>query len=218
MQKQIDEIIEPLLLVIEKTPWEDKAFYIEYLAQSYHYVFYSTRMLAKAASNCSKAQQNYYTRCVRHMAEEKAHELLAIHDLKILGINIEDHPENGITRAMWEPQFYKIERQPTSLLGYILGLEYLTVRKYADVYERIKKVHGEKACTFVKTHAEEDPDHVEKAVEQIKALPEIERLEVWKNYIQTCRMFEVFLTECKVTSQKHSHKNHELSLKTLLVS
>jgi hypothetical protein len=204
MNAKLNLMMDPLVETLLDCPWEDKEFYCEYLAQSYHYVLYSTRMLAMAAALSTPAQQSYYRRCVKHISEEAAHEVLAIRDLAKLGKEMSDYPESGVTRALWEPQFYKIQRQPTALLGYILGLEYLTVRCFKELHARLVKTYGPGAVTFVRVHADEDPDHVEKAVAQIDPLSTDEQVEIWKNYEQTCRMFDCFLKEAALKSKQRS--------------
>ena len=202
MKTDCDRSMDPLVQLVLSQPWENEAFYREYLAQTYHYVVYSTRMLATAAGMTAPEQQTYYRRSLRHISEEAAHENLALNDLKAFDDAAEAHPELGVTRALWEPQFYKIQRQPTALLGYVLALEYMTARSYGQVCERLEKQHGAKRVSFVRLHADEDPDHVEKAREQIDALSDVEQVEIWKNYDQTCGMYGLFLQETAVKAAR----------------
>ncbi len=196
MRSTMDKIMQDLVENVKAQPWEDAEFYKEYLAQSFYYTAYSVKMLAHAASLTSPEQTSYYKRSLQHLREEYGHDSLALADLKKLGGKIEDHKELGLTRSLYEPQFFKIQRQPTALLGYILALEYLCVSYYKELHQRLEAHYGKTTTHFVRVHAEEDPDHVDKAMAQIEALPEAERAAVWINYEQTCRMFGAFLTEC----------------------
>jgi hypothetical protein len=218
MKKMMDDLMHELVENVKAQPWEDSAFYQEYLAQSYYYTFYSVKMLAHAASLTTVDQTSYYKRSIEHIKEEYGHDSLALTDLKRLGGTIDDHPELGVTRALYEPQFYKIQRQPTALLGYILALEYLCVTHYKELFKRLEKTYGVKCTNFIRVHAEDDPDHVEKAIAQIKSLPEHEQEAVWKNYEQTCRMFAGFLNECKFRSAQRSGRSDKKTPGLRLVS
>lgn len=204
MYKYLDSKMDHLVNTVKNQPWDNKEFYKEYLAQSYFYTFHSCKMLAMAASLTTAEQSEYYKRSIQHIKEEFGHDSLALSDLKKMNGNIEEYPELGATRALWEPQFYKIQRQTTSLLGYILALEYMCVRIYREIFERVSKAHGDKNGNFIRIHAEDDPDHVEKCVDQIELLPESERVAVWKNYEQTCMMFAVFLQQCAFKAELRS--------------
>lgn len=204
MKKQYQEGMDLLIKDLKNQPWENIEFYKEYLAQSYYYTFYSVKMLAHAASLTTVEQNGYYKRSIEHIKEEHGHDSLALTDFKRLGGKIEDHPELGVTRALYEPQFYKIQRQPTALLGYILALEYMCVRHYKDLWKRLDQCYGAKCTNFVRVHAEDDPDHVDKAILQIESLPPHEISAVIKNYDQTCRMFANFLKECALRMEQRS--------------
>lgn len=216
MNKKMEDLMKDLVENVKSQPWEDIDFYREYLAQSYYYTSFSVKMLAHAASLTTNDQTVYYKRSVEHIKEEYGHDSLALTDLKRLNGKIENHPELGVTRALYEPQFFKIQRQPTALLGYILALEYLCVSHYKDLYLRLQKTYDAKTTNFVRVHAQDDPDHVEKAIQQIEALRDSENNAVWKNYEQTCRMFACFLDECSLKAAKRSRhagkKNQGLRL------
>jgi thiaminase len=198
LKQYLDSHIHPVLETLSQQPWEDSEFYKEYLAQTYYFVLYSCRMLAMAASLTEPSRKEFYKRALHHISDEAGHENLALADLKKMGGKIEDHPESAVTRSMWESQFYKIQRQPTSLLGYVLALEYVSVRA-REVRQRLGKIWGEECVNFARVHADEDPDHVDKAIQQIEALPESERVEIWRNYEQSCRMYSLLLEEARST-------------------
>lgn len=187
---------------LRNAPWDDKEYYKEFLAQIYYFVRKSTRMLAAAAAVTDSTP--YYDRLVEHIGEENKHELLALGDLKKLGGKIEDHPELGITRALWEPQFYKIQRTPTSLLGYILALEIVAVRVYPELMKDLETRYGKPAINFVRVHGEEDPAHVDKAIDQVRHLSEGEQKAVIENFEQTCAVLGCFMDAIKAQAAKRS--------------
>jgi thiaminase len=205
MKDTLKPDILPMFQTYLNMPWENKTFYAEYLAQTYFYTFHSTRMLALAAARTNTNQFDYYRRSIEHIAEESGHENLALTDLKRLGCKIEDYSELPTTRAFWQPQYFLVDRTTTTLLGYILALEWLAAETFPAVYERVKTIYGDKCVNFIRVHAEEDPDHLDKCFEQIEALSEHERLLALENFRQTCRMFELFMRECAEVSNAHSY-------------
>ena len=205
-KKLLTPYIQPLLQKFKNMPWEDQDFYEQYLAQTYYYTFHSTRMLALAAAFTSTSQENYYRRSLKHIAEEEGHEKIALNDLKRLGGNIEDHTELPTTKAFWQSQYYYIDKENTSLLGYILCLEWLAVDTFPDVYSKTLPLYSKASTNFIRVHAEEDPDHVDQCFEQIGALPKDDQYMVMQNFIQSCRMFTLFMEEVEhsVKSDKYS--------------
>lgn len=190
----MDTEMRRLIFAIEGLPWESSEFYREYLGQTYHYVLHSCRMLAFAASRTK--DMGFFRRAVKHIGEENGHEKLALIDLSKMGSSIANHPESGVTRAFWEAQFYKIGEQPSALLGYVVALEYLAACVGKDLQLRATTAHGADCANFLRVHAEDDPDHVDKAIEQIESLSETERIEVWKNFEQTCLLYGLLLQDC----------------------
>ncbi len=181
-------------------PWEDPGFYAGYLSQVYHYVSHSTRMLAAAAAVTESPE--YYKRLIAHIREEEGHEKMAAADLKQLGHPIGE--ELGVTRALWEPQFFKIQRHPEALLGYILALELAAIEMFPNVLPRVKAAHGDRCVTFARVHAEEDPNHVKEALSQIEALDEAGKERAWKNFDQTRALLIPFMDEIRTTAAERS--------------
>lgn len=195
-----NEKINETCKVFLESPWSNVGFYSEYLAQSYYYICHSTKLLALAAAYTDENQKSYYRRAIKHISEEDGHQYLAESDLKRLGFKIEDFKENSFTRALWEPQYYKTQRNNTSLLGYILGLECIAVKTFQELHERTLKDHGARVTSFIRVHAEEDPDHVEKAIEEVSRLSLKDQEAVNQNYVQTVEVFKHFVMECEKPS------------------
>lgn len=190
-------------------PWEEPAFYAGYLSQVVHYTRYSTRMLAAAAS--LTMNQAYYKRLVAHIREEEGHDRLALADLKQMGEGYGLADDLGVTRALWETQFYKIQRHPEALLGYVLALEMFAVEVYPPLLVRIREAHGSSCVNFVRVHAEEDPHHVDEALEQICALgPELQDV-IWRNFEQTKDVLLHMLGDIRDAAAERSKLHHEAS-------
>jgi hypothetical protein len=188
MKGRLDACVERLRLAAEQFPWEERAAYADWLAQTYYYVRHSTRLLAAAAARFAiDARGNaLHHRFAAHMAEEKQHEKLALHDIKELGFSIDDLPERSSTRFFYEAQYYKIEHvHPIALFGYILPLEALGPVSGKHVIVRVSAAHGGKVIAFLKLHTEEDVDHLAKALEVLEAIPPEQREVVLQNLEQS---------------------------------
>ena len=186
LKETLDRAVDGLGHSIASYPWEDRVAYANWLAQTYHYVCHSTRLLAAAAARMpfnTLGNQLHY-RCARHMAEEKKHELLAVHDLQALDCAIENLPERPATRMFYEPQYTKIEHSdPITLFGYILVLEAMSAAHGPAHVGRVVAAHGKRAVSFLALHASEDAGHVAKALDSLKQV-EQDKLQLVRDNIE----------------------------------
>lgn len=185
-------------------PWENRKFYTSFLTQTYYFVQHSTRLLALAAAHASLDEDSLHRRYSAHIAEEKGHEKIALNDLKKLGV--ENLAAKSIAaKNMYETQYFKIEREhPASLFGYILALEGVASLICPLFIAKVYSAHGTDASKFLKLHVEEDPDHVDKALEVIASLPsELQKL-IQDNMNQSTRNYRSLLEECIIQSQQVS--------------
>lgn len=191
--KKIDE----LCVKMREFPWEDKEAYARYLAQAFHYVSHSTRLLAAAAGAMDPADEKLFNRFVKHISEEKSHEKLAARDLERLGFSLGDYPELAATRSMYEIQYHKIFRHgPVVLMGYILPLEIVASSECPGIFRRLDKCQEKEASSFIRLHGEEDPDHVEKALDSLKGLDKERLAKIDQNIEQTVDLYSSMLDAC----------------------
>jgi hypothetical protein len=196
----LDRCVSQLDAAIHAFPWEERAAYTDWVAQTYYYVRHSTRLLAASAARFAmdKRGNTLHHRFAAHMSEEKKHEQLALHDIKQLGSSIELLPERPSTRMFYEPQYYKIEHvHPVALFGYILPLEATGPLCGQGIVRRVTAAHGSQCVAFLKLHTEEDVDHVEKALEIVTALPPDERALIEQNLLQTTYAYAAMLNEIR---------------------
>ncbi len=182
----------------EGFPWERREAYAQWLAQTYFYVRHSTRLGALAASRFEIGERGdaLHYRFAAHIGEEKKHEQLCLHDLKQLGLSIDDFRELPGTRMFYEPQYYKIEHQsPSALFGYIVALEAFGPAYGPQIVQTVTGAFGPKCAAFLKVHAEEDEDHIEKALAMIATVPDRERSFVLENLEQTTHAYRALLAE-----------------------
>ena len=158
---------------VQEYPWTQREAYADWLAQTFYYVSHSTRLLATAAGRFPRdASGNaLHQRFAKHIAEEDRHELLAEHDIGALGLTLARFPERDSTRMFYETQYYKVEHQdPIVLFGYILPLEAVAVSRGRWVLEQIEPQYGRAAGTFLRVHAQDDVDHLDKAFAALQGL------------------------------------------------
>jgi len=197
LQRTLDLEIANTLEKINECDWSQKNFYADYMAQTFYYVRHSTRLLALAASRLPyEEEQSFHLRFIAHLREESNHEKLALNDLKYLGFKKEELPELSSTKLFYEPQYYKIEHErPLALMGYILFLEVLAQKACPALVERLAKQYGNRCATFFHVHGEEDPAHVEAALNLIGNLKEKDLESIRLNLIQSSYAYNSLLSE-----------------------
>ena len=178
--------------------YTDKHVYGNYLAQTYYYVSHSTRMLAFAAGRMAREDETYFRRFIRHIGEESSHEVLAEKDLHDLSLTPQDFPHLPETHSLWECQYYKMDRQhPLALMGYIIALELFAGYHLPKFYADVSRHYEGRACRFIKLHAEEDPDHIEKAIELTATLSEPLKQIILLNVHQTAKAYAALTLACR---------------------
>jgi thiaminase len=200
MKTVLDDCLKTLDRTLERFPWSVPRAYADWLAQTYYYVRHSTRLLAASAARFAQdeAGSALHHRFTAHMAEEKKHELLALHDLKGIGFSIDGFPEHPITRMFYESQYFKIEHQdPLSLFGYILPLEAMSVSKGPWVRERVVESHGPGCVAFLRVHVEDDVDHLDKAFRTLETASAERRQLIELNMRQTTFGYVALLSEIR---------------------
>lgn len=179
LKKNFDRIQLQLDAATRAFPWEDKDAYRLWLAQSYEYVRYSTRILALTAGHLDLHQTLMSNRFIQHAAEEKNHDKLLAQDAKALGTAILELPVLAEAEAFHKSLYYWIyQGAPAAILGWVLCLEGCAVRNGPMVFTRAEQAHGTKAASFLKVHSAEDPEHMEKALATLEHLNEEELRQV----------------------------------------
>lgn len=182
-------------------PWKNKIAYAQFLAQTYYYICHSTRLLAASASRFSQSDQHLHRRFLKHTEEENSHELLALRDLQKLGFQIEDFPELPQTKTLYEIQYFKIEHlDPVDLMGYILALETMAGEAFPWLKEQATSLYGKECVRFIQVHADEDPDHIKKALDVIESLSQDRLPGININIQQTALCYVDMLLACEASA------------------
>lgn len=205
--------LSPIVEAAHKFPWSDKEAYARFLAQTYYFVSHSTRLLAFAAGMIEKSDKLFFDRFIKHIGEERNHELLAKRDIQELGFDINEFPEIPATRLLWEPQYYKIlHKSPMALLGYILVLEGLAANEGGDIINIIRSSHGEKCLNFIGLHTQEDIKHVKEAISLIESLSENDFTYVLENIEQTIWTYSHWLNQIASNLAMHTSTIRSIGL------
>lgn len=161
-----------LIAEIKRFPWNDKMAYAQWLANTYHYAFNSTRVIALGAGAMPTHLTKISNRFIQHAAEEKGHEKLLENDVKALGLDIVDIPVSSIMQIYYRSLYYWVSPagNPVGLFGWILSLEALAANAGGSVLSEVKKFHNPKCCSFLNVHSDADPEHLNKALEAISFL------------------------------------------------
>jgi Iron-containing redox enzyme len=194
----VDECFEPLYPVLAELPWGRRGWYANFMAQVYHFVCHSSRLLALVASRIEIEDEELHKRFLTHAGEERGHHLLALHDLRAAGFELEQFSELPSTAGFYQSQYYKIEHQhPMAFLGYVLMLEGLGVKRGNELYKAASDHHGVEGSTFLKVHVEADQDHFARAVENVARLPEARLAIVKRNLRDSIGLFRLILEETR---------------------
>lgn len=173
----------------------DSNIYQEFLIQTFYYVRHSTKLLALAIARFSWEEDSIRYRFETHISEESHHEKLILMDLKYLGnCESQNWKEHTATKALYQAQYYNVEYlDPICLMGYILFLEGLAVRKGGPLCHHLENKFGPKGTTFLRVHSREDIDHLEQAFKTIDRLnPEKIKL-ISETFLETIYHYERFL-------------------------
>lgn len=190
IKRELKEGLDMIDREMRSFPWGDSEKYGAWLSQTYYYVCHSTRLLCLSGARFDQADNRFHLRAIEHMSEEKSHEAMALKDLRDLGYSIDHFSELSLTQALYQTVYYAIEhKDPVSIYGYILCLEGVAVRCAKRSAEAVKSSYvGKRVHLFLDVHGEDDPDHLDKALEILKDLSP-SRLEVVRQLMSTSFFF-----------------------------
>lgn len=179
IQHEINRALDSMQDSIEHFPWENREAYVSWMAQSFEYVQYVTRILSLTGGRLPMTYNKLSNRFIQHSAEERGHEKLLINDCKALGVDIQNIPVLPEAEGFHKSLYYWIyQGNPLAVLGWAIFLEAFAVRYGETIFKRTEPAHGKKACSFLHVHIHEDPDHVQKGEEILKTLEAKDFVEV----------------------------------------
>ena len=209
MQLKLKTTMKRWIPMISEMPWEDRNVYAHWLAQTWHFVKESTRLLNLCGAHMSQPMEDMHNRFIDHAKEEQGHAASLLRDLKQLGYTVEEFPEEPETAVFYQSQYYLIQHHsPLDFFGYIFLLEGVAVKFGTEIWERVHSVHGRKSASFLQIHGAEDPDHLEKAFQQLATLNSEQQMAIAKNFDQSAYFYERILRKSAQAggSQPSFHK------------
>ena len=158
----------------------DASNYAHYLVQTYHYVRWTTPLLAEAGHRMKR--MGWHPRLaellLQKSAEERGHERWLLADLKNLGWPAERVKGTEQSPAVnayvaWN-QYTALSGVPTAFLGTAYVLEYLSVQHAGKTVERLLAANAipniRKAVTFLRGHGDADGSHVAELASVLRSL------------------------------------------------
>jgi hypothetical protein len=150
----------------------DRRIIAIYLIQVYHYAFHTARNQALVGVNLMNTDPHYMRFCFEHALEETGHELMALHDLRALGITFnnarEIPPPLQSTELLIAYLYYVATHgNPVQRLGYSYWSEtsYSFIRTFMDMIITSMDLQKNQ-LTFFYSHSNIDEKHA-KDVEAI---------------------------------------------------
>jgi hypothetical protein len=193
----IDSEMEKTKKIILSYPWEDKAAYALWLAQTYNMVCYSTRLVGLAGSLLPLGREELHARFIDHSKEERGHQKICALDVKNLGFELSDLKNTASAYSLFQIQYFWIQVvNPVSFFGYTFALESLAEKFGGEVAQRVLNAHGPKATKFLKLHAEDDQQHIVDAHAAFSFLKSEELQCISENFKICCELYRAMLIEC----------------------
>lgn len=151
---------------------KDRRVYALYLTQVYHYAYHTARNQALVAVNLTNNDTHYMKFCLEHALEETGHELMALHDLRSIGVPIGD-PEKDIPPVLTATElliaylyWVSTHGNPVQRLGY----SYWAERSYSYIQSFVEGLSKsmdlkKKQMTFYFNHSNIDEKHAKEVQE-----------------------------------------------------
>ena len=157
-------VVDDLVNEISRIDLTNVNLYRDWVAQTY---FYSSHVedLLTLFSSCAEIPE-VRDRWQAHVGEEQGHEKLALADLKALGCEVRQFREYDSTRRLYEPQV-PIAKATAGVgnFGWTIALEGMAANVPGDYLALVVAAHGKKCTRFLELQAQEDPEHIMKALE-----------------------------------------------------
>lgn len=179
-------------------PWHDEKFYAAWLAQTYYYACHGPRILTMAAAHTPMDNNRLFRRFFEHAREEMGHETLAERDMQGIGYKPSDVGEFPVTQAFYQTQYHTIEHNGSgSLFGFILALEGAALVWGDKIRKAVQAGHPNYPVKFLDVHVEHDPDHVDKAFDILKLVPNMHEKDIMVGMDFTVELYRQILASCK---------------------
>jgi pyrroloquinoline quinone (PQQ) biosynthesis protein C len=164
----------PLVRTVMNSPKVDRRLYALYLLETYHYTSHNAKNQALVGVRYQGDNIPYMKFCFEHANEEAGHELMALHDLKALGMKTWpiDLPQPLPATDVLNAYLYYISFQgnPLARLGYSFWAESV----YTHINPLLVKIQKDlnltkSQMTFFMAHSEIDAKHADEVASVISS-------------------------------------------------
>lgn len=188
--------------IVFSCDWSQSEVFAEWLSQTYHFVKYTTRLLAMGASFAEQPiEDNLHYYFLKHLPEEHQHDSILIHDLKALNQTLQ--PVSDATLQFVENHKKDIIKNGSVVhMGYMIYLENLSIAVGPQLYKTVIKYHNPKACHFLKTHTQDDVDHVQGALDFCEKLSVTQKNKIINSILLTHEGYKKIFEGIKFKSQQ----------------
>ncbi|MBY0404429.1 MAG: iron-containing redox enzyme family protein [Cyanobacteria bacterium] len=144
----------------------DKRLYALYLIETYHYTRHNAKNQALVAIRSNDQHNAYLQFCFRHAADEAGHELMAVHDLKQMGVDsqpvLKSRPLPATEVLIAYLYWVSVQGNPVQRLGYSFWAEscYEAIGPVLKAMQTQMKLTPDQMTFFI-DHATIDTKHAE---------------------------------------------------------
>ena len=188
----------------------DAGSYAHYLVQTYHYVRWTTPLLAEAGHRMKRMgwHPQLAELLLQKSAEERGHERWLLADLKNLGWPAErvegaEQSPAVIAYVAWN-RYTTLSGVPAAFLGTAYVLEYLSVQHASKTVERLLAANAipniRKAVTFLRGHGDADGSHVAELASVLRSLTDPREQSALRLSARTTRALYTGLFEREATT------------------
>src|SRR5690606_6134196 len=97
----------------------------------------------------SQTRRDLHDKLLKHLSEERGHDLMLLNDLKHLGFEVTAIPELPATTSLYQSQYYYFDREnPAAHFGYAFYLEGLSARFGGEIAQNMRGKYGPNTATF----------------------------------------------------------------------
>jgi len=171
-KRVFDELLQTRALRQVMGGTVDRAGYIRYLLNVFHYAQYSPVVMAIAASHCLLTHPELASYLLRHAQEETGHDVWAAEDLRDLGVGEEElhasRPDSSCAALIGYTHYVAGFANPIGIFGWMYVLEAVGLDLGNLVAEKLRSA-GVKGIRFIAGHSVADTDHIREITEQLES-------------------------------------------------
>lgn len=182
LSREIARMTDKLLVA----DWSDNRVYAEWLAQTYHFVSHTGRLICSAAGRFSLQDDAFHKMMTSHFREEEDHDVMARKDVEGMGFKMP--AEWPLTKVFVDHLRFEIEhRSPFCIFGRIYFLEGLACEAGVEILSRLSPSAQK---SFLKLHAEEDISHHAESLKLLQRMTPEQVAHVNAGFVSTIAIYE----------------------------